>query len=163
MSTNTNFTETHQSKADLQRQYREKEGEGFAELQQAIREVTEGQVDLAKRHETLTKGMSKIRELSRQNEELRRQLNRASDSSWGAQGGLPGFRTHYDAKQHTGGQTRGAWPGEAAAVPYAQDYGFDALGNNFSTAQYPAQYYPGNAAPSDTNYLRGHPGQGRGI
>lgn len=57
MSSNTNLTESHQSKAGLQRQYREKEAEGFAELQQAIREVTEGQVDLAKRHETLTRGM----------------------------------------------------------------------------------------------------------
>lgn len=111
MSSNTNFTESHQSKADLQRQYREKEGEGFAELQQAIREVTEGQVALAKRHETLTTATQKIRELSRQNEELRRQLMYAP----------------------------------------------------FSTAQYPAQYYPGNAAPSGTNYLGGYPGQGRGV
>ncbi|KIK46196.1 hypothetical protein CY34DRAFT_800715 [Suillus luteus UH-Slu-Lm8-n1] len=147
MSSNTNLTESNQSKADLQRQYRGKEGEGFAELRQAIREVTEGQVDLAKRHETLTIAAQKIREFSRQNEELRRQLNSASDSSWGAQGG----------------QTRGAWQGEAAAVPYAHDYGFNAPGNNFSTAQYSGQYYPGNAAPTDTNYLRGHPGQGRGI
>jgi hypothetical protein len=58
MSSNTNFPESHQSKAEQQRQYRGKEGEGFAELQQAIREVTEGKVDLAKRHETLTQGMS---------------------------------------------------------------------------------------------------------
>jgi hypothetical protein len=57
MPSNTNFPEMHQSKADLQRIYRGKEGEGFAELQQAIREVTEGKVDLAKRHETLMKGM----------------------------------------------------------------------------------------------------------
>lgn len=58
MSSKTNFPESPQSKADLQRQYREKEGEGFAELQQAIREVTEGKVDPAKRYETLTTGMS---------------------------------------------------------------------------------------------------------
>lgn len=69
------------------RQYREKEEEGFIELQQAIRKVTGGKVDVDKRLETLTKAAQEIRELSRQNEELRRQLNRISDSSWGAQGG----------------------------------------------------------------------------
>ncbi|KAG2038357.1 hypothetical protein BDR03DRAFT_1009834 [Suillus americanus] len=162
MSFNANFPETPQSKANLQRIYREKEGEGFTELQQAIREVTDGKVDLAKRHETLTKGMSvysdgiqlpnphsaaqKIRELSRQNEELRRQLNRAPDSSWGAQGG----------------QTHVAWPG-TTAIPYATQSGFGAMGNNFSAAQYPAQYYPNNTAPSNTNFSRGYPGQGRGA
>lgn len=146
MSFNANFPETPQSKANLQRIYREKEGEGFTELQQAIREVTDGKVDLAKRHETLTKAAQKIRELSRQNEELRRQLNRAPDSSWGAQGG----------------QTHVAWPG-TTAIPYATQSGFGAMGNNFSAAQYPAQYYPNNTAPSNTNFSRGYPGQGRGA
>lgn len=94
MSFNSNITESPQSKAEQQRLYREKEGEGFADLQQAIREVTAGMVDPAKRHETLTAAAQKIRELTRQNEELRRQLNGVPHSSWGAQGG----------------QTYGAWP-----------------------------------------------------
>ncbi|KAG1798987.1 uncharacterized protein HD556DRAFT_1305833 [Suillus plorans] len=166
MSFNSNFIESPQSKADQQRLYREKEGEGFADLQLAIREVTAGRVDPAKRHETLKAGMSihsKIRELSRQNEELRRQLNGVPHSSWGAQGALPGYWTHSDAKQHTGGQTHGAWSGGTTAIPYVPESSFGAPGNNFSSAQYPDQYYSGNAALPDTNYLRGYPGQGRGI
>jgi hypothetical protein len=145
MPSNTNFPEMHQSKADLQRIYRGKEGEGFAELQQAIREVTEGKVDLAKRHETLMKAAQKIRELNRQNEELRRQLNKSSSPRGGQ-----------------GGQTHGAWSGGTTATPYAPVSGYGALGNNFSAAQYPAQYYPGNVVPSDPNFLQGYPGQGRG-
>ncbi|KAG1851917.1 hypothetical protein F4604DRAFT_1301819 [Suillus subluteus] len=162
MSFSANYPETPQSKADLQRIYREKEGEGFAELQQAIREVTDGKVDPTKRHEILTKAAQKIRELNRQNEELLRQLNRAPDSSRGAQGALNDCWTLSNAKQHTGGQTHGTWPGGTTAIPYATQPGFGAMGNNFGTAQYPAQYYPGNAA-SNTNFSRGYPGQGRGI
>ncbi|KAG2156875.1 uncharacterized protein EDB93DRAFT_1101291 [Suillus bovinus] len=139
MSFNANSPESHQSKADLQRQYRENQGEGFAELQQAIRDVTDGRVDPAKRHEILIAGMQsfllifdqlthdtpaaqKIREFSRLNEELRRQLNSMlqSQSSWGAQG------------------------------PYAPV--------NFSTAQYSNQYYPDHAAQSDPNFFGGYPG-----
>jgi hypothetical protein len=112
---------------------------------------------------THTPAAQKIRELSRQNEELRRQLNGVSYSSMGAQGALPDCWAHSNAKQHTGSQTRGAWPGGATAMPYAPDVGFGTVGNNFSTAQYPAQYYTGDAAPSDTNFWRGYPGQGRGV
>lgn len=130
--TNSNSPETHQSKADLQRIYREKEADGFAELQDVIRQVTDGRIDPAKRHETLTKAAQKIRELSLQNEQLREQLNRISNPQ--------------------GGQ---AWPGGAGP-------GFGAPGNNFNTMQYP-QYYPNNAAPSNTNFGRGYPGQGRGV
>ncbi|KAG1834797.1 hypothetical protein EV424DRAFT_1341129 [Suillus variegatus] len=142
MSFNSNFTESPQSKAEQQRLYREKEGEGFADLQQAIREVTAGM---------------KIRELYSQNEELRRQLNGVPHSSWGAQGALPGYWTHSDAKQHTGGQIHGAWPGGTTAIPYVPESSFGAPGNNFSSAQYPDQYYSGNAALPDMNYLRGYP------
>lgn len=147
MSSNTNYPETQQSKADLQRIYREKEAEGFAELQQAIREVTDGKVDPAKRYETLTKAAQKIRELSCQNKEMRRQLNTAPNSSWGAQGS----------------QTHGVWPGGTTTSPYPPVSGYGALGNNFSTTQYPTQYYPDNAALSNPNFLRGYPGQGRGV
>jgi hypothetical protein len=58
MASNSNFPDTHKSnsKAISQRQYREKEGEGFAELQQAICEVTGGQDEPEKRHDILMKG-----------------------------------------------------------------------------------------------------------
>ncbi|KAG1729254.1 hypothetical protein EDB19DRAFT_1743975 [Suillus lakei] len=94
-----------------------------------------------------TPAAQNIRELNRQNEELRRQLNIISDSSRGAQGG----------------QTHGAWSGGATAIPHTPDFGFSTLGNGFSTAQYATQYYPDNAALSNTNFSRGYPGQDRGI
>ncbi|KAG2134828.1 hypothetical protein DEU56DRAFT_405188 [Suillus clintonianus] len=175
----SNPTESHQSKAEMQRLYREKEGEGFTELQMAIREVTRGNVDLVKRHETLTKGMSnhsvdvqspnphssaaqKIRELHRQNDELRRQLNMIADSSRGPPGTLSDCLTYSNAKQHTGGQALGAWPGGATADPYAPDFGLSVWRNDLST-QYSAQYYPDNAALSDRNLPQGYTGQGRGM
>ncbi|KAG1834799.1 hypothetical protein EV424DRAFT_1551989 [Suillus variegatus] len=73
-------TESPQSKADLQRLYREKEGEGFADLQQAIREVTAGMVDPVKRHETLTAGML-IHSLHRKSESSLVRMKSYADNS----------------------------------------------------------------------------------
>ncbi|KAG1862433.1 hypothetical protein C8R48DRAFT_673237 [Suillus tomentosus] len=148
MSFNSNFTESPQSKAEQQRLYREKEGEGFADLQQAIREVTAGMVDPAKRHETLTAGIKSESSIVR----MKSYADNSTESL-----------IRRGERKHTGGQTHGAWPGGTTAIPYVPESSFGAPGNNFSSPQYPDQYYPGNAALPDMNYLRGYPGQGRGI
>ncbi|KAG2356094.1 hypothetical protein BDR07DRAFT_477239 [Suillus spraguei] len=72
--TNSNFPETHQSKADLQRIYREKEADGFAELQDVIRQVTDGRIDPAS-------VMKHLRKLHRKLESSVFRMNSCANSS----------------------------------------------------------------------------------
>ncbi|OJA13340.1 hypothetical protein AZE42_05592 [Rhizopogon vesiculosus] len=137
MSFNTNSPDSsnNNSKAMAQRHYREKEGEGFTELQMAIHDVTGGRDDPDKRHDILTKG----KELHRQNIELRRQLTMTPGPSFGAQG--------------VQGPVAGS--GGAAATHYAHGFGVSARGNAYnphSTQHYGVQHLqnqnPGYPGPS---------------
>ncbi|OAX35916.1 hypothetical protein K503DRAFT_784727 [Rhizopogon vinicolor AM-OR11-026] len=153
MSFNTNspdFSNNSNSKAMAQRHYREKEGEGFAELQMAIHDVTGGRDDPDKRHDILTKGKSdhpfnKIRELHRHNIELRQQLTMSSGPSFGA----------------PGGQGPGAGSGGVAATHHAHGFGVSAWGNASNT--HSTQHYGVQHSNLTQNQNRGYPGPSRHV
>ncbi|KAG1748326.1 uncharacterized protein EDB91DRAFT_1245034 [Suillus paluster] len=64
-----------QKKSIQQRQYRDKEVDSFAELREAIREVTDDQETPGTRHETLSKAAQYIRQLSWMNLRLHQHLS----------------------------------------------------------------------------------------
>ncbi|KAG1846085.1 hypothetical protein DFJ58DRAFT_799786 [Suillus subalutaceus] len=77
-----------QSKSTQQKQYRDREVDSFADLREAIREMTDNQETPKTKYDTLSKAAQYIRQLSLMNQKLQRQLHTLRSSRMNEEGSM---------------------------------------------------------------------------
>ncbi|KAG1798986.1 uncharacterized protein HD556DRAFT_1349785 [Suillus plorans] len=98
-----------QNKSTQQKQYRDRETDGFAELREAIRESTDDQEAPKTKYETLSKAAQHIRQLNLMNLKLQQQLYMFKSSRTNGEGHMVTQMRVPDMSLHWNGDVKSAF------------------------------------------------------